>query len=751
MGTKNRLLRAGVWGGLAAALAGAPTALRAQANPCTRFHPMVDGVEIRGARRVGADVAASVVTVERSSIFRTWLGLARGGFTCLDSADVALDAAAIRDQYGSRGFTAAKVTGRLVRHGDRRVRVVYDIAEGDPVTIVRVDVAGLPATGADSALLRRRLVGRPMDDSVVNAVADSVYALVRDAGYARATPPSVTVRSDSARRQGTVGMAFAPGALTYIGRVGIRITPSGRTPILGERAVREAFGVEPGEAFSARRIAEGQRALAGLDLYRQVRVDTTTNAGASGAARDTIGLDLTAVEGDRRRIAASAGWGTLDCFRAQARSVEQGIFGLGHRIEFTGRISKIGVAEPFSGLQSLCAPRVRSDPYSQHLNYYAGATLRLRGLPAIRGQVFMPEVTLFSERRSAVGTYEQTTDLGALVTSTQAIGKRLQATTQYQFTDSRTRADRAVSCTQFGLCRLEDVASFLLRTPQHTIVAQLARNPLLPTDDPQAGYRWQVEARYGHASIGQILPIDFGRLMVEVASYNTVTSWLTAAVHAQVGYVIVPEDRASLLPPSERLYGGGQNTVRGYDQNLLGPGSYIVSAIDTVRGSGGTLYGVAKPGVPISRIAPSGGNAMWIANIELRTRRGWPTDLLKWAAFVDVGRVWNTRDVFKVINADARATPGLGVRFVTPLGPFRMDVGYNPNALEAGPAFFIVPAGATSGLGGRPVCVSPGSDDPLRGAGTAPSANSCPATFLPARASSVLSRLTFHFSLGNAF
>src|SRR5581483_1589678 len=87
-------------------LACTPAALRAQANPCTSFHPMVDGVEIRGARRLGADVAASVVTVERSSVLRTWFGLAKGGVTCLDSAEVALDAAAIREQYVSRGFIA---------------------------------------------------------------------------------------------------------------------------------------------------------------------------------------------------------------------------------------------------------------------------------------------------------------------------------------------------------------------------------------------------------------------------------------------------------------------------------------------------------------------------------------------------------------------------------------------------------------------------------------------------------------------
>ena len=58
----------------------------------------------------------------------------------------------------------------------------------------------------------------------------------------------------------------------------------------------------------------------------------------------------------------------------------------------------------------------------------------------------------------------------------------------------------------------------------------------------------------------------------------------------------------------------------------------------------------------------------------------------------------------------------------------------------------------SKGIVGRAVCVSAGSDDPLvLGAGQTSSANSCPASFLPTASRSFLSRLTFHFSLGNAF
>jgi outer membrane protein insertion porin family/translocation and assembly module TamA len=549
-----------------------------------------------------------------------------------------------------------------------------------------------------------------------------------------------------------VRLDFAPGPLTYVDSVVIKITPAGDQPALPDRSVRDAFGIRRGDVYSAHKIGLGQRELSGLDIYRQIRVDTASTGDTTKAGRDSIRLIVGVAEADRRRARTTLGWGTLDCFRTQARFTEQNFLDAGDRLELSGRLSKIGIAEPFTGLQSFCSGQVRDDPFSQHLNYYIGATTRFRGLAKIGTTRWQPELTLFSERRSSVGAYEQTTELGILASSSHTLAERLIGTLQYTFTVSHTTADRAVSCTRFGFCRLEDVASFLARTPEHTIGGSIARNPLLPTDDPASGGRWSLDAKYGHANIGGDLPIDFARLTGEVARYLPLSRWLTLAMRGEVGAVIAPADKSFLLPPAERFYGGGQNSVRGYGQNLLGPGSYIVTVIDTIIGPGGTLYGVADPATPPARIAPSGGNAMWIANIELRTMRGWPADLLRWVAFVDFGRVWNTRDVFSTTNADAHATPGIGVRLVTPLGPFRMDIGYNGNAVDPGPAFLVQSGDIANGIQGRAICVSPGSNDPLvMPAGQTSGNSSCPATFIPPKTHGLLSRLTFHFSLGNAF
>ncbi|MBM4194204.1 MAG: hypothetical protein FJ202_07495 [Gemmatimonadetes bacterium] len=732
---------------VAACVVSVPAVMAAQRNPCTARHPRVDDVRIEGSRAVSSAALFPLLATERTSFWRRTFGWRRATLTCLDSADVVRDAALIADEHRDRGFLEATVEGRVERYGDRRARIRFRVSAGEPLAVSRVAAGGVPPRVLDSAALTRRLRGQALDDSVVYAVAESLHAVVRDAGYARAQPPTVQIRPDSGARRAYVEMTFRTGSVTAVSDINVAFVPTGRAPTLSAEAARSAFGIRPGDRFSGERIGLGQRDLNALDLYRQIRVDT---APAASASPDSIRLVLTLGEGDRRRARTTAGWGTLDCFRTQTRAVEQDFLGSGHRLELSARLSKIGLGEPFDALRSFCSPRVRDDAFSQNMNYYVGASLRLRGWATWRGLRLQPELTLFSERRSQVNAYEQTTEFGALATSTQSLRNRKTFGLQYAYTDSRTRADQAVSCTQFGFCRLEDLASFVLRSPLHAVSASLAKNPLLPTDDPRSGYRWSIETKFGHASVGQVLPIDYGRLLAEGAWYHALTPWLTLATRLQVGGIVAPADESFLLPPSERFYGGGQNTVRGFGQNLLGPGSYIVSRIDTVSGPGGAPVGAARPQDEYDRIAPSGGNAMWIGNIELRSTRGWPSDLLRWVLFVDMGRVWNTQNVFSVTNADTRATPGIGARVITPLGPFRVDIGYDPTSPEPGPAFYVIPA--SNGAVGRAVCVSPGSEDPITlRAGDTPFGGRCPASYLPTRPRSLLSRLTFHFSLGNAF
>ena len=66
-----------------------------------------------------------------------------------------------------------------------------------------------------------------------------------------------------------------------------------------------------------------------------------------------------------------------------------------------------------------------------------------------------------------------------------------------------------------------------------------------------------------------------------------------------------------------------------------------------------------------------GGLASALFSIELAHPFIGPTQL---AVFADAGNIWETHDAFDI--GDLRYGAGFGLRFVTPIGPIRIDVGY---------------------------------------------------------------------------
>jgi outer membrane protein assembly factor BamA len=706
---------------------------------------MVDAVTFSGTHAVPVGQLRDIIVTFKSGLWHRWFGMNRGPLTCLDSVEVLRDAQRISEEYAERGYPGTKVSIAIGHRGSRRAQVNFAVQESPPIVVDSVSIIGVPKDAADAGALERMIKGAPLDTVLFIALRDSVQTLIRAAGYALAAPPpDVAAVVDETRRRASVTLTFVPGRIVFVGAIAVKITPVGARPALDTSTVRALLQIKPGDPYSTRQVAASQREIYGLELYRTIKFEEAPYDSVNNLMPLRLGL----IEGARHRLRLGAGWGTLDCLRTQVRFVDQNTFSSGHRLELNGRLSKIGLADPFTSLSGICPPLAREDPFSKDLNYYAGATLNLRGLLGAR---LHPAFTVYSERRSEFEVYEQTTDIGVVASITRDLAPRRTVSLQYQFVNGRTIADGAISCERFGFCRLVDLASFRLSSPIHTITASIAQNPLLPIDDPDRGYRWQFEVRQGYTNIGRTVPLNFTRMFGEAAYYLPLGPKFTLAARAQLGFVQAPRDVSSLLPPAERFYGGGQSSVRGYGENALGPGSYIVDKFTATTLPDSTKVGVAPVGSDFRRIAPSGGNAIWLANLELRTKTGFGSALLRWVVFLDAGRVWNTADVFSSLNAGARITPGVGLRLATPLGPFRMDVGYSPYNYEPGPAFFVQRADAAKGIPGRAICVSPGTTDPLVLAPGQTAALTCPASFTPNQVRSFISRLAFHFSIGNAF
>jgi outer membrane protein insertion porin family len=108
------------------------------------------------------------------------------------------------------------------------------------------------------------------------------------------------------------------------------------------------------------------------------------------------------------------------------------------------------------------------------------------------------------------------------------------------------------------------------------------------------------------------------------------------------------------LPASERFFAGGDTTIRGF-------------ALDSV----GTPETISAQGFP------KGGNAVLILNAELRVPV-WRD--LGMALFMDGGNVFNRVTAFDF--AELRGATGFGVRYRSPIGPVRLDLGFKMDRRE---------------------------------------------------------------------
>jgi outer membrane protein assembly factor BamA len=161
------------------------------------------------------------------------------------------------------------------------------------------------------------------------------------------------------------------------------------------------------------------------------------------------------------------------------------------------------------------------------------------------------------------------------------------------------------------------------------------------------------------------------------------------ALHVRAGAVVSPfvtlgGSEGNFVPPEHRFYAGGPNDVRGFNRNELGPLLYVVleSQLDTTSGT---------PVVPEDSVrnAATGGNSLVVVNAELRVPSPLLRDRLRLALFVDAGTVWQRGAEGQGGSPAMRFTPGAGLRFMTALGPARLDVAYNPHRLPASRLFLI--------------------------------------------------------------
>jgi outer membrane protein insertion porin family/translocation and assembly module TamA len=458
-----------------------------------------------------------------------------------------------------------------------------------------------------------------------------------------------------------------------------------------------------------------------------------------------------------RSARLGGGYGTLDCFRLEGEFTHLNLFRSARRFDARARLSKIGIGQPLSGAEGLCF-ELRDDPYSVDLNYQASMSIT-EPIPSLFGT--RPSATLFRERRSEYKAFLRETRIGLVLSTTRESARR-SLTLSYQAENGRTEAQPAVFCALQNVCVPEDREPLLSNRWSGTLSATYGQRWL---DDPQYPSKRataQFEIRHASKVTGSDPSIQFSRAMLDLSGEISVGGGVTFAPRLRVGAVVGPAFRGTsdFIPPHERLLAGGGQTVRGFDQNELGPQVYIARGYDTVRADGATgditadeeVFFRTRTGVSPERSVPTGGSAVVVANAEVRAPLPGLRNVVQIVGFVDAGELWSPGAERRVDRfTSLKYTPGIGVRVFTGIGAVRVDLAYNPYAERAGAAYFDAPIEQ----GGQLYCVSPGNTLVVTGLGSggAPTqaSGACPSDFVPPSARGFFRRLNITIAIGQAY
>ncbi len=744
-----RVLRVG---GVIGACLCAPLAVSAQDFSCERGDREVRSRRFTGNREFTTlELASTVATLPSSFAGLPFLGTRR----CLDPVEFALDVQRLEVLYRRRGYPEVRVDTIVETLRENIISVVFAIAEGAPMRVATLSLRGLDSVMNAAALVSEfpLRAGGLFDRQALEAGRDSLVRGLRNNGWAGAEA-LLAYTTDERARTADVEVLAVPGTRARIGTVRVVVDSASAAGGVSDATIRRVINVHTGDWYSARALINAQRSLYQLDAFRRVdlQMDREPTAGDS-----VIDLTVRLLEGDRFTAQGGIGWATLDCVRMQGAFTDRDFVSWAPRLELTGRVSKVGLGEPLDGAEGLCQQQARQDPYSRKLNYYAGMTLRQ---PTAGRRSRLPTLSLYSSTLSEYRAFLRRTPIGGALSVTNLLQSRFPSTLSYQMELGRTEAEPAFFCAVFNSCDAES-RSFLQRNTRLAALGYAVNydgsdDPLRPT----RGFTARLDVRHASTLVGSDASQQFNRLVTDVTWYTNIGDGAVLLAHVRGGVVFGGGTQPSVggfIPPQERLYAGGPTTVRGFRQNELGPAVYIVSALDTVSDGGTTFYRTAE-GTFEERVVPVGGNTLLVGNVELQVPSPVLRGLLSWAAFADIGRLWNRGDVIGVqqLGDDApgvKWTPGVGVRIVSPFGAIRVDLGYNPYRLPAGAAYFNAPLQA----GIAPLyCVSPGNTLPVT-AGAAvddpatQAAGACPTSFRPAQRGGFLRRLNPSIWIGQAF
>lgn len=557
---------------------------------------------------------------------------------------------AILRLYRASGFAWAQVDAAENEIGPGVVKPVIVVKEGPRALIGQIRVTGVQAMTEGQLLgLLRLAPGLPYYEPTIRADRDAIELAYRDRGYASV---NVDVQPEISDERARVDLTFAvdEGPQTLVDHI---IVVGNRR--IEEEVIRRELALRPGEPLGLQDVIESRRRLSQLGLFR--RIDIRELEHGPLTRRDVL---VTVEEAPATTVGYGGGLEFTSRLRASGPGGEaeerielapRGFFEIGRR-NLGGKNRSVNLFTRVS-----VRPKDAPEDPDEDGRGFGFSEYRVIGTyrePRVLDSA--ADLTLTGAVEQGVRSSFNFARKGVTAEVVRRLGPALRMSARYSFSTTRTFDERLSESEQaaidrlFPQVRLSSFSAVLLHDTRDDVVE--------PTGGTVFSAESSVAARSLGGQVGFVKTFFQGLYFRQLPGPRGLVLATRAAAGLADGFpqeALGPDGRPiEDLPASERFFAGGDTTIRGF-------------ALDSV--------GAARTISP--RGFPRGGNAVVILNGELRVPV-WKD--LGAAVFADGGNVFER--VTELDFGALRGSLGFGVRYRSPIGPVRVDMGFKLDRRE---------------------------------------------------------------------
>lgn len=594
---------------------------------------------------------------------------------------------AMNEAYRERGFLSSSVVfrGLTVDARTRTAVADFDVEEGPQARVTEVRYEGLPegtarlSTGAGVGVHK----GLPLSFEAVEAARLSLERGLGQQGYlfARVTTES-SVGEDG--RAATVVFRADAGPQVKVGKVLVQgLTRTDPDLIMAN------LNLEEGQPLALEALTEGQRRLARLGLFRQVDVSL------ADPTRREPSKDIVVTVHERPRLdgQVSGGYFLVDGPRITLDTTYRNLDGLGLSLLARGKVNYAGWSAEALSADRRIACQQSGGAAS------AGCDVELQGLAGLggRGNLALSQPRLYFLLPFEVGARLDliaervhrpsyvSARFAAAAALDWAVTSWFNASLSYEVENNRLRSRAGVLelLNRADQERLRyPYGDFALHSLRPSITLDFRDDPanprrglvLISSAELTRGISVKPTDVAGNAVAA--FPINSVKLASNLSGYIPLGRRASLALSARAG-TIVPLEPGAQTIGSKLFYLGGSSSLRGFREDGVLPEDVREALHQRLRdcrslispsGCSGELKAVLAGQVPGSQ----GGELFTLGKAELRVPALTSLDL---GLFLEAGNLWldRTRLDFERL----RYAAGVGLRYVTPVGPLAFDVGFN--------------------------------------------------------------------------